>query len=59
MLAQLMDKGSLLKKTFSSGFGSAKNLSLRLLEAWRNARLSKADFDTMFLAQLQIRFDSS
>jgi hypothetical protein len=59
MLAQLMDKGSLLKKTFPSGFGSAKNLSFRLLEAWRNARLSKADFDTMFLAPLQIRFDSS
>jgi hypothetical protein len=59
MLAQLMDKGSLLKKAFPAGFGSAKNLSFRLLEAWRNSRLSKADFDTMFLAQFQIRFDSS
>jgi hypothetical protein len=59
MLAQLMDKGSLLKNAFPAGFGSAKNLSFRLLEAWRNARLSKADFDTMFPAQFQIRFDSS
>jgi len=59
MLVQLMDKGSLLKKAFPGGFGSAKNLSFRLLEAWRNARLSKADFDTTFPAQFQIRFDSS
>jgi len=59
MLVQLMDKGSLLKKTFPSGFGSAKNLSFRLLEAWRNALLTKADFDTMCSAQFQIRFDSS
>ena len=59
MLAQLMDKGSLLKKAFPAGFGSAKNLSFRLLEAWRNARLTKLDFDTMLLAQFQIRFDSS
>lgn len=40
MLAQLIDKGSLLKKAFPSGFGSAKNLSFRMLEAWRNARIS-------------------
>jgi hypothetical protein len=60
MLAQLMDKGSLLKKNaFPAGFGSVKNLSFRLLEARRNARLSKADFDTMFPTQFQIRFDSS
>jgi hypothetical protein len=59
MLAQLMDKGSLLKKAFPAGFGSVKNLSFRLLEAWRNARLSKTDFDTMFPVQFQIRFDSS
>lgn len=59
MLAQLMDKGSLLKKAFPAGFGSAKNLSFRLLEAWRNAHLTKADFDTLFPAQFQIRFDSS
>ena len=59
MIAQLMDKGSLLKKAFPSGFGSAKNLSFRLLEAWRNARLTKADFNAMLLAQFQIRFDLS
>ena len=59
MLVQLMDKGSLLKKAFPAGFGSIKNLSFRLLEAWRNARMTKADFDTMLPAQFQIRFDSS
>jgi len=59
MLAQLMDKGSLLKKTFPAGFGSAKNLSFRLLEAWRNARMTASDFDTMLSEQFQIRFDSS
>ena len=59
MLVQLMDKGSLLKKAFPAGFGSAKNLSFRLLEAWRNAFLTKTDFDTMCPAQFQIRFDSS
>src|SRR3990172_4489875 len=59
MLAQLMDKGSLLKKAFPAGFGSVKNLSFRLLEAWRNARLTKADFNAMLPAQFQIRFDSS
>lgn len=59
MLAQLLDKGSLLKKAFPTGFGSVKNLSFRLLEAWRNVRLTKADFDMMSPAQFQIRFDSS
>jgi hypothetical protein len=59
MLAQLMDKGSLLKNAFPAGFGSAKNLSFRLLEAWRNARITTSDFDTMLPEQFQIRFDSS
>ena len=59
MLAQLMDKGSLLKKAFPAGFGSTKNLSFRLLEAWRNARMPTRDFDTMVPEQFQIRFDSS
>lgn len=57
MLAQLIDKGSLLKKVFPSGFGSVKNLSFRILEAWRNARLSKSDFTDMLYAHFQIRFD--
>jgi hypothetical protein len=61
MLAQLVEKSSLLKKTFPKGFGSTKNLSFRLLEAWRNAHLSKNDIDAILRAHIQIRFtlDSS
>jgi hypothetical protein len=40
MLAQLLGKGSLLRKSFPAGFGSAKNLAFRLLEAWHNAPLT-------------------
>jgi hypothetical protein len=61
MLAQLIEKSSLLKKAFPKGFGSTKNLSFRLLEAWRNARLTKNDIDAILHAHFQIRFslDSS
>lgn len=56
MIAQLLDKGDFLKKAFPVGFGSAKNLALRLLEAWRNACLTKGAIDEMLRAQFQIRF---
>ena len=56
MLAQLLYKGDLLKKAFPAGFGSAKNLAFRLLEAWRNARLSKDAVETMLHPRLQVRF---
>lgn len=56
MLAQLLDKGSLLRKAFPAWFGSAKNLAFRLLEAWRNARLSKDAIDAMLRARFHIRF---
>jgi len=56
MLAQLLYKGDLLKKAFPAGFGSAKNLAFRLLEAWRNARLSKDAIETMLHPRLQVRF---
>ena len=56
MLAQLLDKGSLLRKAFPAGFGSQKNLAFRLLEAWRNARLTKKAIETMLQARFQIRF---
>jgi hypothetical protein len=61
MLAQLIEKGSLVRKAFPNGFGSAKNLSFRILEAWRNARLTKDDLDTILCSHFQIRFhfDSS
>ena len=54
---QLIEKGSLFKKAFGKGVGSAKNLAFRLLEAWRNARFSKEGF--LERKQIQIRFDSS
>ncbi len=61
LLAQLLSKGSLLKEHFPAGFGSAKNLGFRLLEAWRNARLSKHTIEEMLRARFQVRFsfDSS
>ncbi|MBL7205691.1 MAG: hypothetical protein ISS63_15400 [Desulfobacteraceae bacterium] len=56
MLAQLLEKGDLLKKAFPAGFGSGKNLAFRLLEAWRNARLTKDAIEAMLRARFQIRF---
>jgi hypothetical protein len=56
MLAQLLYKGDLLKKAFPSGFGSEKNLAFRLLEAWRNARLTKDAIGIMLNQRFQIRF---
>jgi len=59
LLAQLLYKGSLLKRTFPAGFGSAKNLAFRLLEAWRNCRMSQAAITAVLHERFQIRFDSS
>jgi hypothetical protein len=61
MLAQLVDNGSLLRKIFPAGLGSAKNLAFRLLEAWRNGRISQADIEQIARLRFQIRFhfDSS
>lgn len=55
-LAQLLDKGSLVKKAVPGGFGSEKNLAFRLLEAWRNARLCKDVIQAMLQTRIQIRF---
>jgi hypothetical protein len=59
LLAQLLCKGNLLTRDFRDGLGSAKNLAFRLLEAWRNARMTKADITTSLQKRFQIRFDSS
>ncbi len=59
LLAQLLYKATLLKRDFPAGFGSAKNLAFRLLEAWRNARMAQADITTALQKRFQIRFDSS
>jgi hypothetical protein len=59
LLAQLLYKATLLKRDFPDGFGSAKNLAFRLLEAWRNARMAQADISAVLQKRFQIRFDSS
>jgi len=59
LLFQLMEKGSLFRKAFPQGVGSLKNIAFRLLEAWRNLRLSPSDFCELYSGRYQIRFDSS
>jgi hypothetical protein len=59
LLAQVLYKSNLLKRDFRGGFGSAKNLAFRLLEAWRNARMTQADITAILQKRFQIRFDSS
>lgn len=59
LIFQLMEKGSLFRNTFPQGVGSLKNIAFRLLEAWRNLRLSFADFCSLYGGRYQIRFDTS
>jgi len=59
LLSQLIEKGSLLRTAIPAGVGSAKNLALRLLEAWRNLRLSPETLRAMLTVRVQIRFDTS
>ena len=59
LLAQLLSKANLLTRDFRKELGSAKNLAFRLLEAWRNAHMTKTDITTSLQINLQIRFDSS
>ena len=56
LIAQLVEKGSLFRQAFPAGVGSAKNIAFRLLEAWRNLRLSAHRIRQMLDAHLQIRF---
>jgi hypothetical protein len=59
LLMQLMEKGGLLAALFPRGFGSARNLARRLLEALRNATLSQEHYDALCSQPIQIRFNSS
>ena len=59
LLFQLMEKGSLFRQAFPQGVGSLKNIAFRLLEAWRNARLSPQAFCALYSGRYQIRFDTS
>jgi hypothetical protein len=56
LLAQLMEKGSLFRHAFPKGVGSAKNIAFRLLEAWRNLRLSADQIQQMLSVRPRIRF---
>jgi hypothetical protein len=59
LLAQLLSKANLLEREFPAGFGSAKNLAFRLIEAWRNVSMTKAGLALTLQRRFQIRFDSS
>jgi len=59
IIQQLIDKGSLLRKAFPKGFGSAKNLARRLLEDWRNQPISPEHYRSLSQSKIQIRFDTS
>jgi hypothetical protein len=56
LLAQLIERGSLFRRAFPKGVGSAKNIAFRLLEAWRNLRLHPLAVQSMLDARIQIRF---
>lgn len=59
LIFQLMEKGSLFRQAFPQGVGSLKNIAFRLLEAWRNLRLSQEAFCNLYSGHYQIRFDTS
>jgi len=59
LLSQLMAHGSLFRHAFPQGVGSARNLALRLLEAWRNLRQAVAESLAFLDEHFQIRFDTS
>lgn len=59
LLFQLLEAGHLFRTAFPAGVGSARNLAHRLLEAWRNLRLSLAALRALLTRRGQIRFDTS
>jgi hypothetical protein len=56
---QLIEKGSLFRKAFPAGVGSLRNLARRLLEAWRNLRMSPEALQQLLARRVQIRFNTS
>lgn len=56
LLAQLIQRGSLFRRAFPKGVGSARNIAFRLLEAWRNLRLHPTAVQSLLDARIQIRF---
>jgi hypothetical protein len=56
LIAQLTQKGSWFHQAFPDGVGCAKNIAFRLLEAWRNLRVSAQRLRHLLEARRQIRF---
>ncbi|MCF6285193.1 MAG: hypothetical protein L3K26_08380 [Candidatus Hydrogenedentes bacterium] len=57
ILLQLLDKGSLLKKSSPEvSVGSVKDLAFRILEALRNTALTDDEYHNLCLTRIQIRF---
>ena len=56
LVAQLMEHGSIFRRAFPQGVGSAKNIAFRLLEAWRNLRVSASHIYQLLIIRRQIRF---
>jgi hypothetical protein len=59
LLFQLLEKGSLFRQAFPKGVGALKTLAFRLLETWRNLRLTAAEFVSLYGGRYQIRFDTT
>jgi hypothetical protein len=56
LIAQLLEKGSLFRQAFPNGVGSAKNIAFRVLEAWRNLRVSASRIQQLLDARRRISF---
>jgi hypothetical protein len=50
----LTERSSLFRKASPAGVGSARNLALRLLEAWRNLRLEAELLWQMLNARVRV-----
>jgi hypothetical protein len=59
LLFQLFEASQWLRAAFPAGVGSARNLAQRLLEAWRNLRLSADALRALLVQAGQMRFDTS
>jgi hypothetical protein len=58
-IAQLIQRGSLLKKIFPHGPGSHGNLAFLLLEGLRSLRITPQFMNDITQSRVQIRFDTS
>ncbi len=59
MLFQLIAKGSLFKKAFPKGVGSLKKIAQRILEAWRNVRISTGNLMLLMRVRVRVSFHDS